>query len=52
MWDFCNTLFHKEKTAALPNLGAENEVSTTADMWLGGYIFFMQPFVTVHFPAR
>ena len=33
--------------------GAENEVSTTADIWLQGRIdFFTQPFVTVHFPAN
>ena len=34
-------------------LGQKNEVSATVDMWLQGRIvFFMQHFVTVHFPAN
>ena len=56
-----NQLIFRLVSAARPNLGLENptflgqknEVSATADMWLQGRIdFFMQHFVTVHFPAN
>ena len=56
-----NQLIVQFTSAAHPNLefesptisGCKNEVSTTADMWLQGQIdFFMQPFITVHFPAN
>ena len=56
-----NQLIVWSASAARPNLelenptffGVENEVSTTADIWLQGRIdFFTQPFVTVHFPAN
>ena len=49
-------------SAARPNselenptfLGRKNEVLVTDDMWLqqGQIYFFMQPFVTAHFPAK